>query len=294
MDIRELKIFRHLAESLHFGHTSRAYNLTPSTLTRTIQRLENALDEKLFFRDNRSVFLTPAGETFKKYADDVIERWAVLQHSLADDGELSGDISLYCSVTAVYSILPGILSKFREAYPAVQIKLETGDAARALTKVQNGEIDVSIAALPEKRPPRLELMKVIETPLVFITPMRFPETVIYKNKKIDWHKTPIIMAERGLSRERIDRWFSKKNVMPNIYARVAGNEGIIAMVSLGCGIGVVPRLVLEKSPLQNQIKIIAVSPQLAPFSIGVCTIKKNLMNPKIQAIWKIAQQETKT
>ena len=69
---------------------------------------------------------------------------------------------------------------------------------------------------------------------------------------------------------------------------MAGNEAIIAMVSLGCGVGVVPLLVLEKSPLQEQITVLDISPQLAPFSLGVCTVKKNLRNPKIQAFWEIA------
>ncbi|MCI5223533.1 MAG: LysR family transcriptional regulator, partial [Candidatus Electrothrix sp. AR4] len=62
MDIELLKIFRHLSASLHFGRTSRAYNISPSGMTRTVQRLEAELGEQLFIRDNRSVSLTRAGE----------------------------------------------------------------------------------------------------------------------------------------------------------------------------------------------------------------------------------------
>ncbi|MCI5217917.1 MAG: LysR family transcriptional regulator, partial [Candidatus Electrothrix sp. LOE2] len=40
MNIETLHIFQHLAQSLHFGRTSRACNLSPSALTRTVQRLE--------------------------------------------------------------------------------------------------------------------------------------------------------------------------------------------------------------------------------------------------------------
>ena len=60
------------------------------------------------------------------------------------------------------------------------------------------------------------------------------------------------------------------------------------MVSLGCGVGVVPRLVLQKSPLQAQITVLAISPELAPFALGVCTVKKTLHNQKILAFWEIA------
>ena len=288
MDLEELKLFRHLAESLHFGRTSRACHVTPSALTRTIQRIEAEVGERLFDRDNRSVRLTRAGEGLKQYAEESIERWKTLKESLASDTALHGDISLYCSVTAAYSILPGILSRFRKACPEVHIKLQTGDAAQGVARLRNNEVEVIIDALPDKQAHGLEFMPLTETPLVFIAPLTFPETVIRDGPEIDWRKTPLIVAEQGLSRERIDRWFAAKKILPNIYAQVAGNEAIIAMVSLGCGVGVVPLLVLEKSPLQEQIAVLDVSPRLAPFSLGVCTVKKNLRNPKIRAFWEIA------
>ncbi|MBU1405930.1 MAG: HTH-type transcriptional activator IlvY [Proteobacteria bacterium] len=288
MDMEELKLFRHLAESLHFGKTSRACHVTPSALTRTIQRIEAEVGERLFDRDNRSVRLTRAGEGLKQYAEESIERWKTLKESLASDTALHGDISLYCSVTAAYSILPGILSRFRTACPEVHIKLQTGDAAQGVARLRNNEVEVIIDALPDKQAHGLEFMPLTETPLVFIAPPAFPETVIRDGPEIDWRKTPLIVAEQGLSRERLDRWFAAKKILPNIYAQVAGNEAIIAMVSLGCGVGVVPLLVLEKSPLQEQITVLEVFPRLAPFSLGVCTVKKNLRNPKIQAFWEIS------
>ena len=266
--------------------------MTPSALTRTVQRLEEEVGQQLFIRDKRSVSLTPAGEFFKKYADETTSRWQELQNQLAGDNLLGGDISLYCSVTAAYGILPSILEKFRKEYPSVHINLQTGDAAQALTKLMNGDVDVTIAALPKKQPKGITYQKIIETPLVFIAPKNFPETIVMKGLYINWRETPVIMAKQGLSRERIDRWFSEKNTQPNIYAQVAGNEAIIAMVSLGCGVGVVPQLVIEKSPMQNQVEIIDVDPQLTPFSIAICTAKKNMAHPKIQAFWKIVEQKT--
>lgn len=291
MNFREIQLFQHLSETLHFGRTSRACNVTPSALTRTVQRLEAEVGEQLFIRDNRSVSLTPAGELFKKYGEEATSRWQELQNQLAGDNLLGGEISLYCSVTAAYSILPSILGIFRKKHPSVHINLQTGDAAQALPKLLNGEVDITIAALPKKQPKGISFLRIIETPLVFIGPQNFPETVVMKGRDIDWARTPVIMAEQGLSRDRINRWFADKNIQANIYAQVAGNEAIIAMVSLGCGVGVVPQLVLEKSPMQNQIRILDVRPQLTPFSIGICTATKNMAHPKIQAFWEIVEQE---
>jgi len=53
MDTKSLKLFQHLANSLHFGKTAAAYHLSPSTLSRSIQRLEEELGSQLLIRDNR-------------------------------------------------------------------------------------------------------------------------------------------------------------------------------------------------------------------------------------------------
>jgi len=288
MNIRNLRLFKHLSGTLHFGQSSRACHVTPSALTRIIQRLEEELGETLFLRDNRSVTLTAAGKIFRSYADDVIQRYDVMQGDLSRENVLEGEISLYCSVTAAYSILPVIFQKFRTIHPDVHITLQTGDAALALTKLLNREVDITVAALPDSLPERVEFLKILETPLVFIVPSAFPETVRYRQKKVDWFKTPVITANFGLSRERTDRWFYEKDIVPNIYAQVAGNEAIIAMGAWGCGVGVVPGLVLEKSPLKGQIDVLSVSPELESFSIGICTMKNNMRLPQVNAFWEIA------
>jgi LysR family positive regulator for ilvC len=290
MNIKSLEIFIHLAKSLHFGRTSRACNISPSALTRAVQRLEEEVGEQLLLRDNRSVSLTKAGEYFLSYADDVLQRREQLQFQLDRTCELNGALSLYCSVTAAYSVLPDIVQRFRTAYPKVHLKLQTGDAADALTRLQNRETDIAIAALPDNLPDRINFLEIMETPLVFIEPAEYPDTVQRKKKGIDWQKTPIIMPKIGLSRQRIDRWFSENNIVPDVYAEVAGNEAIIAMVSLGCGVGVVPLLVLEKSPAREQVKSLEPSPRLAPFSIAVCAVRKKAHSPQVQAFWAIAQQ----
>ncbi len=294
MDIQTLRLFSHLAKGLHFGRTSRACNISPSALTRTVQRLEEELGEQLFVRDNRSVSLTQAGEYVLAYAEDVLQRREQLQVQLARSRDLRGTISLYCSVTAAYSVLPSIFQQFRAAYPNVHIKLQTGDAAKALTRLQNRETDLAIAALPEKLPERLEVLRLTETPLIFIEPTHYPDTVCYQinNSTVDWQKTPIIMPDSGLSRQRLERWFAEKKIVPNIYAEVAGNEAIITMVGLGCGVGVVPQLVLDKSPTQDQVKQLAPSPKLAPFSIAICVMKKKVQSPQVLAFWEIAAQIT--
>lgn len=291
MDIRNLKLFRHLAGTLHFSRTSQACYITPSALTRVIQRLESELGKKLFIRDNRSVELTPAGIAFKKYSDDVLGRWVRLHDELSSEDILEGELSLYCSVTAAYGILPDIMAKYRKAHPRVRILLETGDAAKALARLSTQDTDMAIAALPDFLSKDFVFKALSETPLVFIAPLQYPEILIKKAGRIDWEQTPLIIPDYGLSRDRIDQWLTKENFLPNIYSQVAGNEAIIVMVSLGCGIGLIPRMVLEKSPFFDRVRILEQTPEMPPFVIGLCTRKKNLANPRVKSLWSIANEK---
>ncbi|WP_319548721.1 HTH-type transcriptional activator IlvY [Desulfogranum marinum] len=290
MDIRSIKIFNSLAASLHFGKTSRAYHMTPSTLTRLVQRLEAEVGKQLFRRDRRSVSLTPAGMLFKEYAEETEQRWNALQNRLAAEVELRGNISLYCSVTAANGILPAILKTFRAHFPGIQLHLQTGDAAMALDQLQNKAADVTIAALPEKLPASITFIEIIRTPLVFVAPAGHQELIVYREGEIDWESTPLILPEKGLSRVRMDKWFRENSIKPNVYAQVAGNEALLTMVGLGYGVGVIPKLVLEKSLIHHEVVTLENAPILTPFTIGVCTAKKNMDNPLIKAFWSTVQK----
>lgn len=64
------------------------------------------------------------------------------------------------------------------------------------------------------------------------------------------------------------------------------------MVAMGCGIGVVPRLVLENSLLKDRIRILGTRPTLTPFTVGACTTKAIKRLSIVQAFWQIAEQES--
>ena len=76
----------------------------------------------------------------------------------------------------------------------------------------------------------------------------------------------------------------------NIYADVSGNEAIIAMVSLGCGIGVVPELVLDQSPLKDSVQVLEIRPELKPYQVGFCLNKSRSLPLPVQTFRDIIKQ----
>lgn len=283
MDIHALEIFIKTAELLHFGRASRACNLSPSALTRTIQRLEEDVGVALFLRDNRSVVMTEAGTSLLKYARTAVQEWRQFQDSITTDSRsVTGTLSIYASVTAVYSLLPGLLEAYRETYPEVQLELRTGDAERAIDQVLSGEIDLAVAALPDQKQARFKFMPLIETPLVFISTQ--------PSRRIDFSRDALIVPQSGSARQRLNHWLKERNIEPRISAEVSGNEALIAMVRLGAGIGIVPLLALERSPLRDEVEILTPAPKLAPYEVGLCVGKRNIKRPAVRAMWELASE----
>lgn len=288
MDLAELRLFVHLARSLHFGRTARACHLSPSALSRSIQRLEEELGAALFVRDRRSVALTEEGRLVQTFAEQTLEGAAALGQRLAGSQErLRGAVSIFASVTACQSFLPPLLSEFRRAHPEVRIHLETGYALDALTRLTTGAVDIAVAALPDEVPPSLTARVVVRIPLVFVAPAEACAVrELCRRDSVPWGDVPMVLPASGVFREAIDGWFGRKRLTPLVYGSVAGNEAILSLVSLGCGVGVVPRLVADQSPLRSSFSVLDVEPKLPPLRVGICTQKKLLRTPVVRAFWE--------
>ncbi len=291
MNERHLSNFLALAEHLHFGRASDACNMSVSALSRHIRQLEDEVGALLFYRDNRSVTITKEGQRFVKYAREAIKQWQSIRGELSSQtGDLQGEISVYCSVTASYTILYGLLNRFREDHPSIEIKLHTGDPEEAIARVINADEDISIAAHPNTLPRGIAFKAITTSPLLFIAPKESNDLAL-KNlppkSTQAWASVPMILAEGGIGRDRVDAWFKQLGIAPNIYAQAAGNEAIVSMVSLGLGIGVVPKIVLDHSPMVDRIQTLDVLPRLAPYRIGLFIQKKNLKNPLLKPFWEL-------
>ncbi|MEH6444903.1 MAG: HTH-type transcriptional activator IlvY [Oceanospirillaceae bacterium] len=294
MDTKNLKLFLNLADTLHFGRASAVSHLSVSALSRNIMQLEDSLGVKLFERDNRSVTLTKAGKDFILYANETINQWDIIRSSLQENSHnLSGELSVYCSVTASYSFLYDILRKFRIKYPQVELKLHTGDSEHALAKSMSGTEDITMGARPERLPQGITFQSVASSELLFIAPRDNQHLITLANTQSpelmqhSWQQIPMILSEQGVARKSVNDWFANIAVTPKIYAQVAGNEAIVSMVSLGFGVGIVPQIVLNNSPLRESVTVVNPPIKLAPFNIGLFTLEKKLKNPIVQAFWKL-------
>ncbi|TCC10730.1 HTH-type transcriptional activator IlvY [Kribbella soli] len=270
---RELELFLHLARTLNYGRTSLECHVSAATLTRTIQRLETRVGAQLLDRGPRGVVLTAEGRRFTTYAEQALGLWADYRSGSAEPIGLTGELRIFATVTACQTLLPDLLAPLREEHPQIRLDIRTGDAAAALARLDEGEVDAAVAGIPKRLPQTLVSRPVAVTDLVLVKARESPSG------------GPFVVPARGLVRDAAFRWFRKTGTKPVIAAEPDGHEALLALVALGCGIGVVPRLVLESSVVRDQL--VELPADLEPLTIGLCARRADLHRPLIAALWDL-------
>lgn len=140
MDLRQLNYFAAVAEARHLGRAAERLHLSQPPLTRQIQSLEEELGVQLFKRTARGMEMTSAGQELLQHANAIrtLVAQATERTRRAGRGEAGRlDIGVYGS--AMFGVVPQVLSAFRAAHPDVQVVLH------------HAQTPVQIPALRQKR-----------------------------------------------------------------------------------------------------------------------------------------------
>src|SRR4026207_2559294 len=135
MDFSSLQLFKAVADEGGISSAAKKLHRVPSNVTPRIQQLEESLGTTLFVRKNRRLFLSPAGEIFLKYAEQLLDLAGEARAAVAGNeaGGAVGAEARGVPPTATGDPpapppLPPLLSRFHEKYPGVRIELTTGIA----------------------------------------------------------------------------------------------------------------------------------------------------------------------
>ena len=151
MELTEMETF--LAVSRHKSFTGAAWELrlTQPGVSRQIQKIERELEVVLVERRRGDLRLTLAGERFKSYAEDALERHSQFLSSLRAGAEtLSGDLSIIASTTTGEFIVPDLVARFTSLHPGVVPEVFVTDTAQVVEEMADTRWDIGFvgARLP--------------------------------------------------------------------------------------------------------------------------------------------------
>lgn len=143
MTLDQLRIFVEVAERQHLTQAAAALFLTPSAVSAAIKALEDRYDLALFHRVGRRIELSDAGRIFLDEARRTLASVRTAEATLAELGGLGrGALTLHASQTISSYWLPPLLVRFRQAYPAIELRMEIGNTEQVSQAVLLGTADL--------------------------------------------------------------------------------------------------------------------------------------------------------
>jgi DNA-binding transcriptional LysR family regulator len=149
VELRQLRYFIAVAEELHFRRAAARLHISQPPLSQQIARLEEELGCRLLNRTRRRVELTAAGEAFLRDARAVLEELdvAVATARRIESGQ-AGLLRVNFVGSALLSIVPGIIQRFRRGRPNVEIELRERSTLDQLRVLAGGLVDVGLVRPP--------------------------------------------------------------------------------------------------------------------------------------------------
>ncbi|MCS0505189.1 LysR family transcriptional regulator [Ancylobacter mangrovi] len=174
MEIKELRSFVRVAETLNFNRAAEQLNTSQPVVTKTVAQLEHKLGVKLFERTTRRVALTAAGVVMRREAEGLLAHFDRVQravrHAVAAE---SGRFAIGVTPLAMQTVFPALIRGFREAHPQIDVsicELPTDAQVKALLAA---EIDVGFLLAPADDP-ALEVRTVHSEQMRLAIPIAHP------------------------------------------------------------------------------------------------------------------------
>lgn len=156
MELRQLKYFATVADTLNFSEASRKLYITQSTLSQQIKQLEAELNSTLFIRSSHSVSLTEAGRELLPLALRTLHNAEACMTHIKELNDLKCG-TLDIGVTHTFSpILTETLLTFMKQYPMVKLNIYYRPMAELTEMLMHHDIDFMLAFRPTSLSPQVE------------------------------------------------------------------------------------------------------------------------------------------
>lgn len=290
MEFRQLQYFLGVANELHFSRAAEKLFIAQPALSRQIQALEENLGVLLFERDKRNVKLTSAGEYLREEAAQVLSQLENITQrtQLIHSGE-EGEIRIGHPGSAIYSVIPPLLSKLRNDFPKIKANLSEILEDDLYAYLKNYQIDVGFVREPFSDK-NLSSKVLMEESFALILPENHwitPENFI--NLAQVQHE-PFVLPPRHAGSTYYDllvRMCEREKFSPNVVHESIHGATILRLVEYNLGISIMP--ISYRLSTAMRVKFIELSniPERTQLSMAW---RKNDTNPILQNFLKVADE----
>lgn len=249
MEVHQLRYFCAVAESGNFTRAAEATRIAQPSLSQQIHKLEDELGAKLFDRLPRSARLTQFGKAFLPKAQAILRQIGEARLEIREMASAeSGEVVLGAIPTVAPYLLPAMLSSFSRQHPTVSVSVVEEITPTLLERLHQGTLDLALLALPIEGD-ELISTELMQESLFAVLPERHPLASRRSIVLDDMRDEPFLLLKEGhCFRENALQACRQSRVNPNVVFESGQFATILAMVSAGMGVSVVPQMAVNNVP----------------------------------------------
>ncbi|HWW19339.1 MAG TPA: LysR substrate-binding domain-containing protein [Steroidobacteraceae bacterium] len=243
LKLKDLRYLVAVADTRHFGRAAAKCFVSQPTLSAQLRKLEDYLGVQLIERRPRKVALTEAGENIAQRARSMLESGdAIVSLALTRRDPLAGALRLALLPTIGPYLLPHVALRIRKALPRLELMLYEYRTNPLLERLQQGEIDVGILALPVQGD-GLITRELYQEPFVAALPASHRLAGRARVRVEDLQGESVLLLEDGhCLRDQALAVCSRSGVQERHDFRATSIETLRQMVAAGVGVTLLPEL----------------------------------------------------
>jgi DNA-binding transcriptional LysR family regulator len=289
MEVRQLQIFRILAEELNFTRTAERVHTVQSNVTAQIKALEEELGTPLFDRLGRRVTLTDAGRRFQPFADQALLAMEQGQRAMQPGAEPSGPLRIGAPESVLTYRLPQVLLTFRRRFPHVELIFRPYDT-NLCSMLETGKFDIAIQMSDANTNPAIKSIQLRTERVLLISDAKHPLANRRAVKPADLAGQMLLLTETGCCyRTKLDRALALQNIRPGNITEFSSVEAIKQCVIAGMGLALLPEIVVARELRQRQIKALAWAGPPLDIATHILWHKDKWISPAMAAFQEMMQ-----
>lgn len=230
-----------------FGDAAAELNMSQSSLSEAIGKLEDLVGLSLLRRSARGTLPTPAGLRAVAHARAAVQAAGDVLLAAQDDSKLSGVLRVSSIRSAATHLLPPVLLAFRQQHPGVMFKLlDVERAGLGEEQVRSGQTDMALVEVESGLAVDLRLTPLLQDDYLFVAPESRGTLPVTVQELAD---APLLLSSRSdRCFQRTEAYLGRLGISAAKTTEIDQDSVTLSMVRHGLGITLMPRLALSPVP----------------------------------------------
>jgi LysR family cyn operon transcriptional activator len=248
MELRHLRYFDAVAETLNFTRAAERLHVTQSTLSHQIKQLEDELGTTLFDRSAKRVRLTEAGEILRSHMTPALEQIDLGLKALRSPGEaITGSIRLGTTPSFNTQMVPQCVATLLKSYPGIEVTVEELSAGQILKRLRSGHLDMAVS-YPPGEGSDLWFEPLYNEELRLIVGIRHPLARRRRVRMAELHNVRMVLLPGTfLTRKLLDDCFAAAGARPVVAAQLNSVAPMIELIRQTELAGIIPESAVAQS-----------------------------------------------